>query len=451
LAAFGGFEFSPQAAASVANREVEPVSELLRHLYCLSFVQSDQRNRYYLHPVIQDYASEKLPRREAHKRMVLYYIHFLEQKQRDYQAIEALEPNLHYALKTAFEHGMQPIFIRGVNSFCDFLEVRGLHATALTYLRQAESAARDCGDRMWLGITLRNLGRIEYLGNRLDRAGQALNEALSLARQIQSNENVIETLSELGVLEIRRNNYSQAERYLEESLSVAHAQGMMESCSLLLSRLGVVAFKCGEYSRARALLEEGLPFARQSGDLTVIGAYLTNLGVVHLQLDENKIGENYLQEAMLLAERTGHKQRKCLLHLNMGEAALKLGNFAGAQANLQTALEMGQDLRDLLLQASILLELGELRLKQECLEPAAQLFHESLSVAIEGGCKESQASALFGLARLEAARGRRSEALCFGEQSYDLYQSIQHVQTDEVRLWLQSIESTCASFGGTSS
>ena len=444
LAAFGGLEFSAQAAARVASLQIEVTRELLRHLYCLSFLQSDRRNHYYLHPLIQDFALEKLSGREAYQRMIRYYTRCLDEKQGNYAAIRRLEQNIHFALKTANEHGMQPTFIQGVKTFCKFLEARGLHATALSYLRQAESAARECGDPVLLAATLRHLGRMEYLCNHLVRAGQALDEALCVARDASSHENVIETLSELGVLEILRGNYFQAEQYLKEGISLAHAQGIIESCSMLLSRLGVVAFKRGDFNQARSHFAEGLPFAQQSGDLTAIGAYLTNLGAVSIKLNDDELGENYFQRAMQLAERTGHKQRKCLLYLNMGKVALKRGDFAGAQSNLQTALEMGQDLEDLMLQASILIGLGELRLKQKFLEPAAQLLQEALSVATESGCKENQARALFGLARLEAALGGIPEALRLGKQSYELFQSLHHIQMEEVHLWMQSIGNTCA-------
>jgi tetratricopeptide (TPR) repeat protein len=444
LSVFGGLEFSAQAAASVANRKIEQTRELLRHLYCLSFVQSDRRNHYYLHPLIQDYAMEKLPGREVYQRMICYYTRCLNEWQGDYTAIERLEQNIHFALQAAYKHDLLPTFIQGVNAFCGYLEAGGRQARALTYLRQAESAARDCGDPLMLTLTLRNLGRMEYLCNHLDSAQQALEEALSVARAARSYENVISALSESSVLEILRGNYSQAEQYLEEGLKIAGVQGITESCSMLLLRLGVVAFKRGAFTQAKTHFAEGLSFAQQSEDLTAIGAYLINLGVVSVKLDENELGENYLQEAMLLAERTGHKQRKCLLHLNLGKVALKRGDLAAAQTNLQTALKMSQSLGDILLQGSILISLGELRLKQHRLKAAARLFRESLSLATESGCKESQASARFGLARLEAAQGRRSEALRLGEQSYTLFQSLHHVQMEEVRLWLQSMGKTDA-------
>jgi tetratricopeptide (TPR) repeat protein len=442
LSVFGGLEFSAQAAASVANRKIEPTRELLRHLYCLSFILSDKQTRYYLHPLIQDYALGKLDGQEAHERMILYYIQVLEEKQADYEAIDLVEKNLHIALKSAYTRGMQAIFVRGANAFCCFLEARGLHATALAYLHQAEKAARGCGDAKWLVRTLLNLGRMEHLCNHLDHAEQALGEALLVAQEIHSQEDAIDVLSELGVLEILNGNYAQAEQYLSEAVTSAHAQESLESHSMLFNRLGVVAFKRGDFDQARSFFTEGLPYARQSGDLTAIGAYLTNLGVVSVKLGENELGESYLQKALLLAEKTGHKHRNCLLRLNLGKAALERGDYAAAQTNLHMALEMEQDLGDLLLQASIRIGLGELRLKQKRLEQARGLFQESLAIASQSGCKETNASALFGLARLEAARGQMKDALCLGEQSYEIFKSLHHNQGQEVGLWLQSIQKT---------
>lgn len=439
LAAFGGLEFSAQAAAYVASDQIEQAKEQLRHLYCLSFILSDKQTRYYLHPLIQDYALGKLDGQKAHERMIDYYIQVLEEKQADYEAIDLVEKNLHFALKSAHTRGMQAIFSRGANAFCRFLEARGLYATALAYLRQAEEASHSCGDAKWLARTLLNLGRMEHLCNHLDRAEQVLSEALRVAQETHLHEEAIDVLSELGVLEILDGNYARAEQYLSEAVASAHAQGSIESHSMLFNRLGVVAFKCGELDQARSYFAEGLPYARQSGDLTVIGAHLTNLGVVSVKLGENELGESYLHEALLLAERTGHKHRKCLLRLNLGKAALKRGDYAAAQTNLLMALKMERDLGDLPLKASIRIALGELRLKQNYLGQAARLYRESLSIASQSGCKETNANALFGLAKLEAARGQTRDALCLGEQSYEIFKSLHHNQVQEVGLWLQSI------------
>jgi tetratricopeptide (TPR) repeat protein len=442
LAVFGGLEFSTQAAAYVNGDQIEQAKEGLRNLYCLSFILSDRQNHYYLHPLIQDYALGKLEGREAHERMIDYYLQVLEEEQADFEAIELVEKNLHFALKSAHTLGIQASFVRAANAFCYFLEARGLHTTALAYLRQAEKAARGCGDVKGLARTLLNRGRMEHLCNHLDRAGQALCEALRVAQETQLHEDAIDVLSELGVLEILNGNYARAEQYLSEAVVSANAQGSLESHSMLFNRLGVVAFKRGNLGRARSFFTEGLAYARQLGDLTVIGAYLTNLGVVSIKLGENELGESYLQEALLLAERTGHKHRKCLLRLNLGKAALKRGDYAAAQMNLQMALEMEQNLEDLLLQASIRIGLGELRLKQKRLGQAAGLFRESLSIASQSGCKETNASALFGLARLEAARGQMKDALCLGQQSYEIFKSLHHNQVEEVGVWLQSIRET---------
>jgi transcriptional regulator with XRE-family HTH domain len=143
--------FSEEAALVVSGAPLELLDELID----AGLLESSGPGRYMLQQTIVDYASTREYNSDANKRMVEYFINFVEVHETDFETLDREASNVLAALQVAFERGMSMFLIRGVMHFTVFLKARGLYELAEIQLKRAEQAARSLDD-------VTNLARILY-------------------------------------------------------------------------------------------------------------------------------------------------------------------------------------------------------------------------------------------------------------------------------------------------
>ena len=87
-------------------------------------------------------------------------------------------------------------------------------------------------------------------------------------------------------------------------------------------------------------------------------------------------------------------------------------------------------------------ELGELMLRQNRPNAAAEAFKKGLEIAREVNSPEVMGMSLYGLARVAAVQENFAEARLQARTSLNIFQSIGHYKTTEVADWLSSITET---------
>ncbi len=99
LGAFGGEDFSVEAAAAVANTDWADAETNLRTLFCLSMVHSGRPGRYRLIPLMRCFAREKIENDAVWERMVSYFVSFVREHENDTAALEVEKNNIISAVK----------------------------------------------------------------------------------------------------------------------------------------------------------------------------------------------------------------------------------------------------------------------------------------------------------------------------------------------------------------
>jgi hypothetical protein len=106
LGAFGGEDFSVEAAAAAANVTWADAETNLRALFCLSMVHGGRPERYRLIPLMRSYAREKIDNEAVWERMAHYFLSFLEEHEEDGDAVEMEKNNILSAVTAARERGL---------------------------------------------------------------------------------------------------------------------------------------------------------------------------------------------------------------------------------------------------------------------------------------------------------------------------------------------------------
>ncbi len=425
--------FSEEAALAVCTAPVETLDKLVDDS---GLLESSEPGRYTLHQTIADYARLKLTDETAYERMVVFFIGYVKTNIEDYSALDLEINNILDALQVAFDRGMQVALVRGANMLSRFLETKGMYALAELHLNRAQKAARSLDDADALMTALGNLGLLAtHLGD-YTQAVNSYQEALVLAHKLGNQEVIRITLVNLGLVATYLGAYEQAEAILQDGLTLAEEiRDSLVSCSLL-TNLGTVSSKQGKHPQAKEYYQRALILARHLKDQERISTNLEGLGVLAEQQGDDLQAEAYFQESLTIARKRGHSERIISLLMNLSAVTGNQENYTQMQKYLQEGLELARKTEHRLYTSAILFNWGWLHLQQQNIDSASTAFRESLETAQKAGIPEQMASAMYGLAKVAAAKCNPFEMDYWGQKSLAIFKSIGHHRAIEVKLWL---------------
>lgn len=237
---------------------------------------------------------------------------------------------------------------------------------------------------------------------------------------------------------LRSTRADAALRLLEQALELAHAIGAQEDLALVLNELGLAHFFVGNIESAHTMWREALSVMRDQGKALRLSSCLQNLALVTADAGEH---ERLLQEA--IAAGTEHEDQLGLsAALTKHAVFLKTayGDAAEARQLQARVVEMERDLGNLGKQLEALcavacyeVQLGDLRGAERSLAEAAEMAAR-LDSAEPRRVTAFQGDLDFGLALVHFSQGQLDAARSFAERSGSVLKAL------EVRAWIASYE-----------
>jgi tetratricopeptide (TPR) repeat protein len=410
--------FSEEAALAVSATSVERLDAL----WDAGLLESSGSDRYTLHQTIVDYAKTRCKDMRARQRLLSYMLWYIQESERDYEALEREQSNILAALDSAEELGMPQALLQGAIHLTSFMRVRGHYALAHRLLSQAQQVALQQKDALGHLQVLRHLADFAEQRGDYAQAERYSQEGLDLARQLGSPRNSESALlTTLGLVSFHRGDYERAKNLFEEGLRVARKFGNNERICTLLTHLGRVLHFQGHYCQAEALYQEGLVLAQASEQQELLNLLLIYIGGVHLSQGNHLQAQRYYEEGLILARSLGHREYLeallndmgilaynrgdleqtvayfqeglalarqighgddcCLLLSNLGEIAVKQGNYAQAEEYLREGIELARYTENRNRLTHLLSNLGSALGQQGDYERANMYFRESLDMA----------------------------------------------------------------------
>lgn len=211
--------------------------------------------------------------------------------------------------------------------------------TAVGLADRARDPARRVGARISLAEAL-----IHGLRG-LDEQGLArLHEADEIARTHRLSAAVAEIRAELGYVDFLRARYDRAERWLNDALS--HADGWPAVQAKANTYLGAVASDRGDYLRARRFLESGISQSTSAGEPRRRAYALSMLGRTELLSGRPAKAQEWLTQSIEVAQRDHWLAFLPWPQALLGEATLVCGDLPGATAALEQAFARACQLED---------------------------------------------------------------------------------------------------------
>ncbi|MEZ4590969.1 MAG: tetratricopeptide repeat protein [Chloroflexota bacterium] len=394
LGVFGGDDFDTAAAASVAETAVPPAETLLNQLHDLSLVQAARAGRWRLHPLLRDYAREKLAAAGAELetavslRMATHYLNQVETAAQTETDGLTASPALFVPdmsnLLAALDAGAAapPAWqARQLRAFFDIFYQQGALNLLMPRLQQAQQAAAAAEEMeteatlfILIGRLLRwqNLETAEPYQQALRLALHTENPflivdahkelcgwlwrvhdlpqaekyglaGLALAREINYDVKTSELLNNLGNVYQFQGRYEEAEACFREGVALAQQSGHLRSQVMLLQNLGCLLAVKGDYQAAKPVFAQGERVGRRHDLLTAVMGLQGDWGFYALQAGDYPQATSSFHQSLELARRLKHSASICVRLADLGEVARRKRVYTQAEAYLQEALAVVQD------------------------------------------------------------------------------------------------------------
>lgn len=418
--------FTREAARDVAGASLLALSALVDRF----LLRRDPSGRYHIHPVLGQYASEKLGETPSDKERVTarhgaHFAAFLHDREAllwgpaQTRALQEIGEELENA-RAAWSWALASRRVDAVGSMLEglslFYDMRG-------WFKEAENSIGEAIGRL-SGIESEAEGRAVLFGrlqtarghflNQMGLYGQAakvLEEARDLLRDQASPRALAEALFHLGETHVGLSQYAEARRLFEESLALARGCGDRKITAKALGRFGRVAIEQGSLEEADTRLEEALALAKEAGDVAEKIYALTQLGHSAYFQRRHERAKVFLSEALDLARGSGNRSGITLALDGLGYVAEDLGDYGEAKACYEEGLAVGLETGDRLSVTRQLTLLGEVARRQQAWAEAKEFYRRAIAAGRETGNQYFLSANLGNLAFVAVELGELEEAL----------------------------------------
>jgi predicted ATPase/DNA-binding SARP family transcriptional activator len=408
LAVFQG-SFTPAAAEAVAGADLRTLTLLLRK----SLLQRELGDRYGMHPLLREYATEKLDeipgeRERARDRHCAYYVGF-------YTSIGAttlsgrvvvIAPeaeNMWAAWRWAITR-RRMADIRclvgrdrgGLYRLYRFIGRRRdegpLFVQAIDVLRASEQSNEN---RLALGVLLRALGMLRSWEGHRDRAIELIEESCTLFRELGEQEEWVGSTCQLYLLSGRSHDPA-SERLLRDALAVSRENGLRDGEVEVLFLLGGLLRSNGAYVEAERCFGDMLAICAAEGHPGAAAWARTGLGGIAYLRGDYERAKHYHTQALSTFQGWGlHAEAADLLN-HVGSDATALGEYGEARVRYLEALDTGRRAGYDEQVVRSLVHLGSLALAQGAAGEARSWYRRALELAVERANPVLAAGALLG-------------------------------------------------------
>ncbi|MEZ4645829.1 MAG: tetratricopeptide repeat protein [Chloroflexota bacterium] len=222
--------------------------------------------------------------------------------------------------------------------YSDYDRAKTYLLEALPYTRQLDNPERNA-------VLLMTLANIVYEQGDWAEAEKYWQEGLVQDRKFgRPNVNSACLYRNLGVLTMGQGRFDVANTYLNEALTLARDLEATKVVSEILTILGQIANEQGDYQQAKIYLDEALTLARDINAPEAIVQALSILGYWAMSIDALSRSDAYLQEALVISQQANLTWLAAAIHLYLGEVYLKKNVLPLARQAFDTALETAVDL-----------------------------------------------------------------------------------------------------------
>lgn len=340
--------------AGVESGEI--VSDLVEK--SLLFVESrtDGEPRFGMLHVVREYAGERLEKQReiqiVSERHAGYYLGLAEvaatkmkgpESTDWFNCLESEHDNLRAALRWTLKQHQIEMGLRALPGLAGFWIQRGHTSEGRQWAEQILSGS----DQASPALRAAGLQALAILRHHRDESYAALQDcerALALYRQLGDRRGIANCLANMGAILRWLNEQGQAQARLEESLLISRELDDKALVGYALLELVAIALFQQEYARVASLSEELMSIARANEDSYLLSLSIYHQGISLTEQGEHKRGRKHLEKGLPIVRQIENPLLEAYFLTQIGLAALRAGDLAGATFQFRQALPKAVDL-----------------------------------------------------------------------------------------------------------
>jgi CHAT domain-containing protein/Tfp pilus assembly protein PilF len=246
--------------------------------------------------------------------------------------------------------------------------------------RVAIDLARMSEGRREEAKALNCFGEVDYLRGNLDRALDFYRQSESLWNRIGDQRGLAETQLFEGWVHSDLSRFDVARKYFDSAGLAWASLGDRRGQAITLVADARLRQRRGEYQEALTRFDDALALLQPMGDAIWEGASLTGKGTVYLYMAETPSALKYWERALQLFETAGLKHTSVDVLMSLGATYLASGDDRTARARFERALTVATELGNRRWQAYALEEMGVVHLFRREPAVASGLLAQSLEL-----------------------------------------------------------------------
>ncbi|MEM7118250.1 MAG: tetratricopeptide repeat protein [Chloroflexota bacterium] len=383
LAVFERRPFTAAAAAYIIDADEFDTEDELFGLTTLSLLREEGEEHFRLHPMLADFAREKLGKgfRVANGRLATYYHDFIQDNLDDYDAFQAEWLNLLAGMRAAHNEKKWRLVIDYANALIDPWFRRTRYADIYTGLVWVQEAAAHIGDEETVAYMGMKWGQACIEQNLYEEAEKQLNKALAQFTKLEDVARIAEVQFNLARTAIEQNRYEEALALLHNSEKIR--QGLNDRIGVAATQYRqarIWSYVGPDFDKAERLATEALHILQKEGETYWQINCLRYLAELELGKKNYIRGEQFCRTAYDLSEQTGNRgELAATLYLFTAVYRLQK-QYDKAKAYAEQGLELFEQMGNLRFQGLILLELGNTLHEADELENALSVCQKSLKI-----------------------------------------------------------------------
>jgi tetratricopeptide (TPR) repeat protein len=409
----------------------DSVSKLLNK----SLIETNHNGSYWLHPLIQEFAYNKLKNTmEAHINACRYYIFLpLPEKPSKMEDIQSLVEAHYHACRAGRVDLAARILYH--SNLCGQLETWGNFKTIIELCTpllpcislEGRIIPLECHE-YFLGM----LG-IAYFRLRFDEEAIIfIEEALKTARLRDDKKGEANQLGNLGLIYHQLGDNRKSIEYYEQVIKIAKEIGDRRGEGKSYGNLGNVFLELGEIDKAITNYKNSVQILKDTGYKKGLGVYLGDLGVLYSQVGKIDEGIDFLGQSLRISKETGDKIEEKNQHMNMGIAYKNAGMLGKSIESYKKALKISIEIEDERGEGDLVGNIGNLFLISGQGREAIEYFEQSLKIDRDTRNKRGESISLASLGASYAILGQLETAIEFYEKALNIAKEVGDIRTESL-------------------
>lgn len=452
--------FTRNSAVEIAEATTRSLTALIDK----SLLQRGGNARYSMHPVVQQYAAEKLvtdaaAQRNTAQRHCDHFANFLDKRAAALKdgrllatsaEIESELDNVRAAWHWAVAQRAAAQLGKMIDAVYSFWIHRGYYQEGFSLFVNAAAALQSYPpalgaalvrqayfayflDRFDLAIDLARQSRtmlepipqagradcalaycVEGLsywrsGN-LTAARQAMHASMELSLAVQDLFSLGRAYRYQGILVHDEGQHEEALKWYKLAEEVDRRQGHPYAISSSLNNMGNLYFGLGDYDLAKRYWEQSLALTQQLGDRRSEAAVLSNLGLIEKVAGRLESARELTIHALTIRRGVGDLSGATVTLANLGDIANQQSDYQQALAYHRESLMLCRQLNTSFTVSNALLGMGYAFLGLEQMSEARSYFKQAFEAGVATHYLPEAMGAITGLAQVEYQLGSIEEA-----------------------------------------